>query len=115
MALLTFDEIRDYNLLNGGEAHAAWCSRLLTCDGQCTASANYPTSDGQTVTVTVTLHHQALWPTLTYTVDGQAWRFDAHQFSSAVWQAINRQVRRWNEGNAIPDPTCRPKPTGGAL
>lgn len=115
MAVATLDELRSYNVFHGGEAHAAWCSRLSVCDGECTASTTAVTRDGSTVVVTIVLPHNALWPTLRYSLDGRPWRFDPHAFTVAGYQRLNRQVRDWNQGTAIPDPSRRPIPTTGGI
>lgn len=113
MAALTFADLCSHNAFHGGAAHAAWCAHLMTCDGACTATATFETADGRTMAVTVTLPHNALWPTLTYAVDGQPVRFDPHTLTVAAWQALNRQVRAWNDSYAIPDLASRPQPAAG--
>lgn len=121
MAAPTLAEMHSHNRSWGGEAHAAWCTRFPsgTCDGRCTATATVTTRDGSTVVVTVTLPHGALWPILRYSLDGKPWLFDPSRLTLASFQQLNRQVRVWNDGNAIPDPSRRPVPpeptTGGAL
>jgi hypothetical protein len=113
VAMTTLDDLRSYNIISGGESHAAWCSRLSVCDGECTASTTLTTRDGSSVVVTVTLPHLALWPVLRYSLDGESWRFDPHALTVVAFQRLNRQVRQWNDSHAIPDPSRRPQPPAG--
>lgn len=118
MAVMTFEEMRGYLHSHGGEHHAWWCSSVTLCDGECTATAQVTTLDGQVITATVVLHHEAMWPTLTYTTaDGRPCRLDPSRLGPGQYEAINQQVRVWNNGWSIPDPVCRPRPAvtaGGA-
>ena len=109
-AVRTFADMRSHNIFHGGVVHTCWCDRIL-CDGACTASAHWPTLDGRTLTLTVTLPHDALWLTFGCTVDGQPVRFDPHMVTVDVCDAIHRQVRAWNQ--SIPSPVYRATPAGG--
>ncbi|MFJ8690228.1 hypothetical protein [Micromonospora wenchangensis] len=111
MATLTFAAMRSFHIFHGGEVHAHWCHHLAVCDGQCTASADFPTIDGRTFTVTATLPHDALWLTFTAALDGQPATFNPHLHTVEVCDAIHRQIRVWNE--SIPNPVHRAAPAGG--
>ncbi|WP_328344665.1 hypothetical protein [Micromonospora sp. NBC_00421] len=111
MSTLTFAGLRSHHIFHGGDMHPRWCTRIIGCDGQCTTTASWPTLDGRTFTITVTLPHNALWPTFTCTLDGLPAAFDPHLHTVAVSDVIYWQVRVWCE--QVPSPVRRAAPAGG--
>jgi hypothetical protein len=112
MAALTFEQMRGYLHTHCGEAHARWCSGFpFTCDGECTDRFTFTTHDGREVDAVVTLHHEAMWPTLTYTArDGLPYRFDPSRMRAVDYEELNTKVRYWNNQWMVPEPIRRPTP-----
>lgn len=110
MGPMTFEQMRGYVHHHCGEAHAHWCQKFpFTCDGECTATATFPTLDGQEITATAVLRHNAHWPTVTFTLpDGRNTNIiDPRQVSGDTWHAIHARISSWGD---IPDPMRRPAP-----